>query len=96
MRMILALSSAAVLAACAGTAEPAPPPTADNGAADQCRASAYERYIGRPRSELPRPPAGETWRVLCSTCPATMDYNPSRLNIVFDRQSEIITRVSCG
>lgn len=96
MRMILAFSSAAVLAACAPTSGPSSPPTAEPGGADQCRANAYERYIGRPRSELPLQPAGETWRVLCSTCPATMDYNPNRLNIVFDRQSEIITKVSCG
>lgn len=63
---------------------------------DLCRASQYQGWIGRNRSELPAPPQGAVWRVVCSTCPMTMDYNPVRLNIVHDADSGIIQRVSCG
>ena len=63
---------------------------------DQCRASQYQSYVGRNRSTLPTPPAGEVRRVVCSTCAVTMDYNPARLNIVYDTDSNLITEVKCG
>ena len=62
----------------------------------QCRADHYQRYIGRNRSELPPRPAGEVWRVTCTTCPVTMDYNPRRLNILYDETTGVIREVKCG
>lgn len=62
----------------------------------QCKADQYQRYVGRNRSELPAAPAGETWRVTCTTCPVTMDFNPSRLNIFFDESTGVIREVRCG
>lgn len=62
----------------------------------QCKADQYQRYIGRNRSELPPRPADEVWRVTCTTCPVTMDYSPSRLNIFYDQSSGIIREVKCG
>lgn len=67
----------------------------DDGPA-QCRADQYQRYIGRHRSELPAQPPGETWRVTCTTCPVTMDYNPRRLNIFYDQSTGVIREVRCG
>ncbi len=84
------------LAACSTTGRDAPVPDGSDDAPGQCRASAYESYVGRNRSELPAKPAGETWRVTCSTCPVTLDYNPSRLNIIFDSATGVIREVKCG
>jgi hypothetical protein len=95
--LLSSLIAFSALAACApiegGSATPAPPSAELPG---QCKADAYRSYIGRNRSELPATPAGETRRVLCSTCAATMDFNPARVNIVYDTASERITDVKCG
>ncbi|WP_332660465.1 I78 family peptidase inhibitor [Brevundimonas sp.] len=92
--LILCLSAAGLLAACAPM-EPTAPTTPSDGPA-QCRADQYQRYIGRNRSELPPKPANETWRVTCTTCPVTMDYSPSRLNIFYEERTGIIREVKCG
>ena len=94
---ILAVLGGLTLAACAptgnGDSVSTPPP---GEGADQCRAAQYQRYVGRNRSELPRQPDGERWRVTCTTCPVTMDYSPGRLNILYDEQTGIIRQVKCG
>lgn len=97
MSLIFAGLTVGAIAACApmesaGPVAPTPPVEGPS----QCKADAYRTYIGRNRSELPAKPAGETWRVTCSTCAVTMDYNPNRLNIVYDEASGIIRDVKCG
>lgn len=62
----------------------------------QCKADQYQGYVGRNRSELPAKPANETWRVTCTTCPVTMDFNPNRLNIFYDQATGVIREVKCG
>jgi len=94
--LAFSLLSAVVLSACAPTGGAAPEPPATIPEDDQCRATAYQSWIGRNRSDLPSPPSGEVWRVTCSTCAVTMDYNPRRLNIVFDQDSGVIEQVKCG
>lgn len=93
--MISLAASAGLLAACAPTqgGGPTTPPT--DGPA-QCKADQYQRYVGRNRSALPAKPAGETWRVTCTTCPMTMDYNPTRLNILYEESTGLIREVKCG
>lgn len=86
---VLALSTLA-LGACA--APPSPGAPADN----ECRASDHQYLIGRRKSEIPATPAGAIWRVTCSTCAVTMDYNPRRLNIVYDDTTGVVTKVACG
>ncbi len=71
---------------------PGPPPSGD----DMCRASEYRYLIGRHRSEIPREPAGANWRATCASCPVTMDYSPSRLNILYDERTGVIQQVNCG
>lgn len=83
--------AAAVLAACA----PTPPATVPPGP-DQCRAAAYQHLVGRHRTTVPSTPAGATWRVTCTSCPVTMDYNPARLNILYDQASGTVREVTCG
>ena len=93
----LTLAAAALLAAsCApvDAGDPAPTPPEDD--LTRCKADQYQRYVGHNRSELPAGPAGEVWRVTCTTCPVTMDYSPQRLNILFDEASGVIREVKCG
>ena len=92
--LVIAFIAGFVLAACAPM-EPGAPPVMDDGP-DQCMASQYQYLVGRNRSEIPAEPAGPTWRVTCTTCPVTMDYNPSRLNVFFEQSSGIIREVKCG
>ncbi len=89
-----AASAAALLSACAST-EAEPPLRVDDGPA-QCRADQYQNWIGRNRAELPQAPVGETWRIACTTCAVTMDYNPNRLNIFYEERSGVIREVRCG
>lgn len=93
--LIMSLAAAGLLSACAPTtgSEPATPPM-DGPTA--CKADQYQRLVGTNRSQLPQTPAGETWRVSCTTCPVTMDYNPARLNIVYDEATGVIRQVKCG
>lgn len=62
----------------------------------QCNADQYRTYLGRNRSQLPPRPSGEVWRVTCTTCPVTLDYNPTRLNILFDNATGTIEDIKCG
>lgn len=93
---LASLAMGGLLAACAppplAGADPLPP----SDAPSQCRAERYQSYVGRNRSTLPPKPAGETWRVTCTTCAVTMDYNPSRLNIRYDERTGVIREVKCG
>lgn len=95
MRLFL-ISAAVALGACTPVPPPGPAPEPISPEQNQCRASDYQFLIGRDRSEIPAQPAGATWRVTCNSCPVTMDYNPSRLNITYDDRSGVIDAVSCG
>lgn len=92
---MIGLAAAGLLGACAPT-EPVSGPAPGDDAPTQCGADRYQSFVGRTRSTLPPAPAGETWRVTCTTCPVTMDYNPRRLNILFDERTGVIREVKCG
>lgn len=94
--MILTLAAGSLIASCAPMDDGGSTPIPPTDGPTQCRADQYQRYIGRNRAELPSRPANETWRVTCTTCPVTMDYNPSRLNILFDERTGVIREVQCG
>ncbi|QLQ13065.1 MAG: hemolysin [Brevundimonas sp.] len=85
---------AGILAAACAPVQPMEPPIQDGP--DQCRASAYQAYVGRHRSTLPARPEGAVWRESCTTCAVTMDYNPRRMNIVYNDRTEIIESLRCG
>ena len=89
---LLSLAAAGLLTVACAPVEPVPP--ADG--LSQCKADHYQRFVGRHRSELPPEPPGATWRVTCTTCPVTMDYNSSRLNVFYDERTGIIREVKCG
>jgi heat shock protein HslJ len=66
------------------------------GAGDLCNASKYRYLVGQHRSIIPQPPAGATWRVICSSCAVTMDFSERRLNITYDDKTGTVTSVGCG
>ena len=72
---------------------PPPPPPAP---ADQCGAAEAQKYVGRPRSEIPIPVLPALQRVACTTCPVTQDFSPRRLNFFYDAQTGIVKEVRCG
>lgn len=97
MKSILTLAAAGLLiASCASSTDPTPAPDAPDESLAQCKADRYQQYIGRNRSELPAKPADANWRVVCSTCAMTMDFHEERMNVVYDQNTNVITRVFCG
>lgn len=109
LKRVILLASLLAVAACStpqDTPPPAPPPPVAKVApprepegpvaADACNAAAHRYLIGRPRAEIPVPVQPNLQRVLCTSCPMTMDHNPNRLNFLFDAGSGRITEVRCG
>ena len=91
----LLAAGALALSACAPvqTAEPAP---VSDTAFKACKVSDYQSYVGRNRSTIPTAPAGQTFRMLCTTCAATMDSRENRVNFVYDEATNIVREVKCG
>lgn len=104
MKHVLLIGLAAgLLAACRSTApEPAAtppvgqPPAAAEPGADSCGASRYATLVGQDKSRAPTTTEGHPVRVVCSTCPMTMDYNAARLNVVFDEKTGVVQKLGCG
>lgn len=81
----------------AGCGAQSPPPTAvSSRPADQCGAVELQHLVGRPRTEIPAPVDPRRRRVVCTTCPRTMDYDPSRLTIEYDPATDRVTKAECG
>ncbi|MBP7816945.1 MAG: peptidase inhibitor I78 [Phenylobacterium sp.] len=92
-----------LMSACASDAPNSPPPSAPPPRyepppppADQCGAAEAQKYVGRPRTEIPIPVLPALQRVACTTCPVTQDYSPRRLNFFYDAQTGIVKQVKCG
>ena len=95
MRVIAGLVlGGALLAACAQT--PTPTPTPEPTGPQRCDAAAAARdLVGSHRGAVDFA-AGADVRFVCTTCSATEDYRPNRLNIRFDEATGIIRSVDCG
>jgi len=94
------LLSVAVLAACAAV-PPGPPPGADPSRIgvqpppDTCGAARYAHLLGRPMSEAPSAGSMPNYRLAAVDDPLTMDFNPERLNIFYDRNTGRIVGIRC-
>jgi hypothetical protein len=98
---IAGLAGALLLASCATEPPPAPapPPAAPPPpppAPDTCGAVEAQKFVGRPRTEIPVPVTPALQRVACTTCAVTMDFNPRRLNFFFDAATGVVKEVKCG
>ena len=102
IKILAGAAALLLMSACASDAPAPPPPPAYRPppppppAADQCGAAEAQKYVGRPRSEIPIPVLPALQRVACTTCPVTMDYSPRRLNFYYDAQTGIVKEVKCG
>lgn len=94
--LILAIAASGLLAAACAPMEGSDTPMPPTDSPTQCKADQYQRFVGRNRSELPVKPVDEIWRVTCTTCPVTMDYNSTRLNIAYEEATGVIRQVTCG
>jgi hypothetical protein len=81
-----------LLAACAPTAVPSPD---QPGGPVRCDAEASKSLIGSHRGAVTFV-RGADVRFVCTTCSATEDYRPDRLNIRYDEATGIIRSVDCG
>lgn len=90
MRMILALTGIAILAACAPveTPEPGPQPWRCNAADARSLVGSHIGAVTFPRDAVVRN--------VCTTCSATEDYRSERLNLRFEEATGIIRSVDCG
>lgn len=68
---------------------PLPPP-------DQCGAYELQWLVGRSRTEIPIPVQPNRRRVVCDSCPRTLDFRPDRLTIEYDADNGRVTKLSCG
>lgn len=94
MLTLAAFAGAVALSACAPVQDGA---TGAESTPVACKAGDYQEYVGRNRSTIPADaPRGRIFRVLCSTCAATMDYRDNRVTFTYDDDTNLITRVSCG
>jgi len=61
-----------------------------------CGAWELQWLVGRPRTEIPIPlnPSGR--RVVCTTCPRTMDFNERRQTIEYDAATNLVVSVACN
>lgn len=64
--------------------------------ADLCWARGHRFLVGKPWCGIPVPPAGVNLRVVCTTCPVTMDLSAERLSIFFARETRLVEEVRCG
>ncbi|NUB44681.1 hypothetical protein GEU84_009825 [Fertoebacter nigrum] len=92
MRLALAMTAAAALAACQMETPPAPPADLPENA---CGAAALQNLVGQPASVLETMRFAATTRIIRPDMAVTMDFSPERLNIEIDR-AEMISRVACG
>lgn len=92
----------AVVAAPQG-AEPSPSPSPGEVAEDEdaCGASKVAPYIGREatvpvRSEVMRVSGAEDDRWIYPDSVVTMDFNARRLNVIMEKDTDIIQSARCG
>jgi hypothetical protein len=90
--LMLVPGLALVLAACAEMQAGSPEAAAEGRT---CGADERQDWVGQSVAALNDVDLPEGTRVLFPTTPATMDYNPERMNVSVDA-ADRISRVYCG
>jgi hypothetical protein len=80
----------------AQTPQPPEPTASPPGPHDQCGAADLKYLIGKSRLEIPVPVDPSKRRVVCKSCPVTMDYRADRQTITYDPATNLVTDVACG
>ena len=89
----------ALVAGCASPppVPPTPPgPTLPPAGADTCGAATYATLVGRDYRQVPPAPQGRVFRIACTTCAITEDFNAQRLNVFYDDATGRVVRLTCG
>ena len=73
-----------------------PAPSPPRPLRDTCGAAALAGLVGRPRTTIPVPVDLSHRRVACTACPLAPDVRLDRVNILFDAQSGLVTKITCG
>lgn len=89
MRLVIAASVFALMAACAPVTPetPVPPPpasepqTAEATAQDTCGAQRFQHLIGTPADQIDRASLPPRTRIITPDSMVTQDFSPGRLNI---------------
>ena len=63
---------------------------------DTCGAAALAGLVGRPRTQIPVAVDLSRRRVTCTACPVAPDIRLDRLNILYDAQTGLVTKITCG
>ena len=74
----------------------ASPPPPIQKPRSQCGLEELDGLIGKPRTEIPVPIYPGLRRVVCTTCPLTEDYSPTRQTVEFDATTGLVTAIRCG
>ena len=91
MRILLLAAALCITACTAPVAQPLQPSMNNK----DCGAAALQSFVGKPKEKLPVNLPKAT-RIMCDTCAATMDYSPARLNVIFDSNTGVVTKIKCG
>jgi len=62
---------------------------------DACGASQFQSLVGLPNDQIPTTLPSPA-RVVADDQAVTMDYNPDRLNIVWNHETRMVESVRCG
>lgn len=62
---------------------------------DTCGRSRFANLIGRPASSIDRSRLPANARIVCYSCPVTMEMSPDRLNILLDQRGDV-SELRCG
>ena len=97
MRRLVIPFGAIALAACTTAPGAAPDPgrVGLQPPPDTCGAARHAHLLGRPMSEAPPAGSMENYRLAAVDDPLTMDFNPQRLNIFYDRATGRIVGIRC-
>ena len=62
----------------------------------QCGLEELDGLVGKPTTDIPVPVYPGLRRVICTTCPRTEEYSPTRQTIEFDQATGLVTAMRCG